>query len=66
MAAWVNAGDEGGDILSKFDPASRRGFNFSVVTNTGVNCAQSNWRHIHFGIDDGRVSQPMDPLRASR
>jgi hypothetical protein len=58
LAAWVNAEDEGGDILSKFDQASRRGFNFSVVTNTGVNCAQSNWRHIHFGIDNGQVSQP--------
>jgi hypothetical protein len=58
MATWVNAGDEGGDILSKFGPVSRRGFNLSVVTNTGVNCAQSNWRHIHFGIDNGQVSQP--------
>lgn len=58
ISAWVNAADEGGDILSMYDPAARRGFNFSVVTSTGSNCAQPNWRHVHFGIDNGRISQP--------
>lgn len=58
IGARVNAGDEGGDILSMYDPASRRGFNFGVVTSAGSNCAQPNWRNVHFGIDNGRITQP--------
>lgn len=58
ISAWVNSGDEGGVILSMYDPSARRGFNFSVVTATGSNCAQPNWRNVHFGIDNGRVTEP--------
>ncbi len=58
ISAWVNPGDEGGDILSMFDPDARRGLNFAIATHTGVNCAQANWRHVQFGIDNGRICQP--------
>ncbi len=42
-----------GDLLSKYDPQSRRGFNFSILNNAGVTSSQANYRHVHFGIDNG-------------
>lgn len=42
-----------GDLLSKYDPQSRRGFNFSIQNNAGVTSSQANYRHLHFGIDNG-------------
>ena len=61
VAAWVRAaadnGDVVGDLVSKFDPDTRRGLQLSIVTNSGVtSTAQSNYRNLHFGIDAG-----MDP-----
>lgn len=62
VAAWVytekELDDVLGDIVSKYDPARRKGFNFSIMNYAGVTSAQSNWRNIHFGIDDGRITQP--------
>ena len=59
LAAWVNASrvttDVPGDILSKFNGASRRGFNFGIQSAAGVSSSQSNWRNAFFGIDDGKV-----------
>jgi hypothetical protein len=60
VAAWVRSDlpdtDVVGDIVSKFDPQRRRGAVLSIVTNGGVtSTAQANYRHLHFGIDDGRV-----------
>ena len=43
-----------GDIISKFDSGARRGWTLNVVTNSGVtSTAQSNYRHLHFGMDNG-------------
>lgn len=57
-AAWVHVDpaddDLPGDILSKFDPASRRGFNFGILTAHSPTC-QANRRQVHFGIDNGRL-----------
>lgn len=48
-------GDVPGDIVSKFDTEERRGFQSSIVTNSGVtSTGQPNYRHPHFGIDQGR------------
>lgn len=59
IAAFIRteeATDVVGDLVSKFDPATRKGLNFSVVTNGGVtSTAQPNRRSVHFGIDDGRM-----------
>ena len=44
-----------GDILSKYDPVARTGFNFSIQSLAGVTSAQSNDRHLHFGVDAGRI-----------
>ncbi len=61
ISCWIHTGEssEGGDvigdIISCFDPAERCGFNLSVVTNGGVtHTTQANYRHLHFGIDQGR------------
>jgi len=60
IAAWVCLPDEAaqddvyGDILSQFDPATRRGFNFRITHNAGVTTSQSNTRHVHFGMDNGQ------------
>ncbi|MEO8497673.1 MAG: LamG domain-containing protein [Planctomycetota bacterium] len=57
IALWVNTAEELddalGDLTSKFDPVSRRGFNFSIQNYAGVTSSQSNYRHLHFGIDNG-------------
>lgn len=44
-----------GDILACYDPAARKGFLLSLMNYAGVTSAQSNWRNLHFGIDDGRI-----------
>jgi hypothetical protein len=58
VAVWIRtdeaAGDVVGDILGKFDPATRRGFHLGIVSHAGVVGTQSNYRNLHFGIDDGR------------
>lgn len=42
-----------GDILTKFDPASRRGFNLTVcASNPGYN-SQADVRNLFFGVDSG-------------
>ena len=57
IAMWVNTEEELddvlGDLISKYDPVSRRGFNFSIQNYAGVTSSQANYRHLHFGIDNG-------------
>ena len=54
IAMWVNTeeklDDVLGDLISKYDPASRTGFNLSIQ-NSCITLAQANYRHLHFGID---------------
>ncbi|MCE9589763.1 MAG: LamG domain-containing protein [Planctomycetes bacterium] len=45
-----------GDILSKFDPASRCGVNLWVAGSAPGYNAMSDARHVYFGIDDGYTS----------
>ena len=44
-----------GDIVSKYDPATRRGFTLDVKRHAGVVSSQSNDRNVHFGIDRGVI-----------
>ena len=59
IAAWEHTAglldDNLGDILGKFDPASRKGFNFCIQNFHGVTSGQPNLRNVFFGIDDGRA-----------
>lgn len=61
IAVWVNVPEElddlPGNILSKFDPATRNGFQLSINSRPGVTASQANFRQLHFSIDDDR-SEP--------
>ena len=47
-----------GDLISKFDPDARRGFNLGVVSASGItSTSQPNYRNVHFGIDHSRLDQ---------
>jgi hypothetical protein len=63
LALWVHTveslNDVIGDLLSKYDPAKRAGFNLSITHRSGVTHSQANFRQVHFGIDDGREDQPQ-------
>jgi len=52
--------DVPGDILSQFDPASRRGINFGILSLPGSTSSQPNDRNVHFGIDHARVEPWVD------
>lgn len=59
ISLWVNTDaeldDVLGDLVSKYDPVKRRGFNLGILTNN-VTGSQPNHRHIHFGIDNGKTA----------
>lgn len=52
--------DVPGDIVSHYDPDARTGFNFSLLNSAGVTAAQANYRHLHFGIDNGHQGEWVD------
>jgi hypothetical protein len=62
IAVWVHTeaqlNDVVGDILSKFDPATRTGVNFGVMNYVGATSAQSNHRNVFFGMD-GAQAEPQ-------
>ncbi len=63
LSAWVtcDAADRlPGDLVSMYDPKTRRGFHLTLKSNPGVTTSQANWRHLQFGIDDGRTSEWLD------
>ena len=55
IAMWARAEDVGdrlsGDLVSRYDPRSRRGFLLTLKTNAGATSNLANWRHLQFGID---------------
>ena len=55
--------DVPGDIVSRYAPDTRTGFQFSLLNNAGVTAAQANYRHLHFGIDAG--SEARGPTAAA-
>jgi hypothetical protein len=60
LALWVKSDEIAdrlpGDLLSRYDPRKRCGFHLTLKSNPGVTSSQANWRHLQFGIDDGRAS----------
>lgn len=48
--------DNLGDLITKYDPVTRKGFNLSLVNHAGVTGSQANYRNVQFGIDDGKQS----------
>jgi hypothetical protein len=57
IAAWVHTEDIHdnifGNIASQYDPRVRKGFNLSIKNHAGMTSSQSNFRQLHFGIDNG-------------
>ncbi len=43
--------DVTGDLITKYDPDTRRGFSISLKHHAGATGSQSNYRNLHFGID---------------
>jgi hypothetical protein len=62
LSMWIHTesalDDTLGDLVCKFDPATRKGLNFGLMNYHGVVCAQSNFRHLFFGLDDGSAPAP--------
>jgi hypothetical protein len=56
LSAWVYTeealDDVPGDILSKYDPARRKGFHLSIYNNAGSPGGQGNYRQLQFGVDN--------------
>jgi hypothetical protein len=49
-----------GDLVSQYDPQTRRGFHLSLKTAAGVTSSQAALRQLHFGIDDNRLTPWVD------
>lgn len=58
LAMWLHTdaelSDAVGDLISQFDPQTRTGFTLTVKHHAGVTGSQANFRHLEFGIDQGR------------
>ena len=61
LAAWINApessGDVPGDLISQYDPKTLTGFHLGLYSHGGVTNSQSNFRQLHFGIDQGQIEK---------
>ncbi len=59
ISAWVKTeaelDDVLGDIVSKYDPSLRKGLNLNIKNHAGVTSSQSNYRNLHFGIDNDQI-----------
>lgn len=57
ISVWVRADGTDrltGDLLSQYDPKTRRGFHLTLKSSPGVTSNVANWRHLQFGIDDDK------------
>ena len=50
-----NVDDSLGDIVAKFDPQQRNGFNFGLKRHSAACNSLANLQNLHFGIDDGQI-----------
>lgn len=61
ISAWIHTeaelDDTLGDLFTKYDPATRKGLNFGIMNYHGVVNAQSNYRNVFFGLDNGAESE---------
>jgi hypothetical protein len=59
FSLWVDTDaeldDVIGDLASQYDSVERRGWQLSIQNLAGVTTSQPNHRHIHFGMDQGRL-----------
>ena len=59
VSAWIDTARDVqgviGDIVSKYDSQTRKGFSLCVKSTAGGYSSQGDDRHLYFGIDEGRV-----------
>lgn len=59
VSLWVHTDveldDVIGDLIHQYDEASRTGWQISIQNAAGVTSSQSNYRQVHFGIDQGHL-----------
>lgn len=64
FCAWVHTDkdldDTVGDIVSKYDPARRRGLTLTVNSSASGYLSQSSDRHVYFGIDNAKLGEWED------
>ncbi|MDB5336841.1 MAG: hypothetical protein JWN70_2460 [Planctomycetaceae bacterium] len=64
ISLWIHTDqmldDDIGDLISKYDPATRTGFQLGVRNNTGVTSSSPNERQLEFGVDNGSEPQWAD------
>lgn len=64
ISAWVNVQQDvdsvPGDILTKYDPADRTGFNFGLAGSSAAYSSVGDAKNVHFGIDYGINGSWMD------
>ena len=57
ISVWLHTersvDDVFGDLVSKYDPVTRRGFHLSLLHNAGACTSTANTRNLFFGIDAG-------------
>jgi outer membrane protein assembly factor BamB len=70
IATWMNVADKldrpTGDLLSRYDPKTRRGYHLTLKSSPGVTSNQPNDRHLQFGMDDNRETAWRDCGRPGR
>ena len=68
-SAWVytekDMNDVVGDVLTIYDPQRRKGFTLGISASSGGYVSQGNDKHVHFGIDNARMSDWVDCGRPS-
>ncbi len=64
ISLWIHTdrilNDDIGDLISKYDPKTRTGFQLGVRNNTGVTSSSPNERQLEFGVDNGSEPQWAD------
>src|SRR6476660_5784192 len=45
-----------GDVIDMYDPAARRGITLAINSSAGGFQSQGTDRHVHFGIDNARMT----------
>lgn len=64
ICAWIYTAQElddiVGDVVDLYDPTRRRGITLTITSSAGGYQSQGTDRHVHFGIDNGHVSEWQD------
>ncbi len=61
IVGWYFVSKQGndlpGDLISKYDPETRTGFQIGIQHSPGITTSQSNTRNLFFGINSGKPDQ---------